>query len=291
MKSITELFDSQVKISSLHHSLFKEHKIQLDILRLDTLHENISGNKWFKLKYNLQAAFEQKATGILSFGGAHSNHLHALAYSGKLLDLPTIGIIRGEEVENPTLTDCKNWGMQLKFISRENYREKASPNFLQVLTGAYPNYYIIPEGGDNELGRKGCEEILDEKTVAYNYITCSIGTATTYCGLVNSAHNTQKLLGFSALKGNTSLRQSIEQHTSYSNWEYIDDYHFGGFARRNQALYDFTNWFQLEFDIALDYVYTAKMFYGILDLIQQNKFALGSRILAIHTGGLQGNRA
>ncbi|MBK7762559.1 MAG: 1-aminocyclopropane-1-carboxylate deaminase/D-cysteine desulfhydrase [Bacteroidetes bacterium] len=266
-------------------------KVQIDILRLDAMHPEISGNKWFKLKYNLQAAYERGAKSLLSFGGAYSNHLHALAFAGFKTKLKTIGIIRGEEVVNPTLQDCIVWGMDLHFISREKYRHKTEVSFLEEIQSKFPHAYIIPEGANNEAGLLGCNEILQGIPLAnYQYIAASVGTATTLCGLINASLGSNEVLGFLAMKQGLYLEEEIKQRTTKTNWRLIDDYHFGGFGKSNAELFTFMDNFTTKHNIDLDRVYTAKMMYGMYDLIQANRFEHNAKFLVIHTGGLQGNR-
>lgn len=267
-----------------------QHQVQIDILRLDQLHPQISGNKWFKLKYNLDESINLNAKEILSFGGAYSNHLHALAFAGKEYGIKTIGIIRGNEVLNDTLNDCKNWGMELHFISRENYRHKTDEEFLQSIQSEFPNAYIIPEGGNNALGRKGCEEILSGIDLSsYSHICCAIGTGATFSGIINSSIPSNHILGFSSLKNGLYLEDEIRNWTHHTNWFMIHDYHFGGFGKRTNELIQFMNEFNQLFNIDLDIVYTSKMLFGVFDLIVKNYFNTNSKILVIHSGGVQGN--
>ena len=279
-------------ISSIHHPLLCEYGIQLDMLRLDLLHPAISGNKWFKLKYNIEYALEHNFTCLVSFGGAYSNHLHAMAYAGKEAGLKTIGYIRGEEVQNPTLKDCKDWGMELHFISRNDYKNKNENEFLETLQQMHPDAYIIPEGGSNPLGLKGCREIVSiTDTSHYDTFCCAVGTATTFIGLAQSIQAHQSAIGFTAMKNGSYLNDTISPAVNHNRWHLETDYHAGGFGKKNNTLVDFIHSFKLEQNIELDIVYTAKMMTGIFDLIQQHKFQSGTKILAIHTGGLQGNRS
>jgi len=282
------IFDKKVKIDSIDFEIDNGENCTIDILRLDQIHPNISGNKWFKLKYNLQLAAEQGCKQIISFGGAYSNHLHALAYAGKLANLPTLGIVRGEEVINPTLTDCKTWGMDLQFISRAEYKTKTDLKFLQALATRHPRAYIIPEGGDNELGRKGCTEILSAEMISrYDILCCSIGTGTTIKGLSETFKHS--VWGFAPFKNAHSLQQKIGE--SFPNIKYIDDYHFGGFGKVKPALLDYISYFKSKYKIELDQVYTAKLFYGLQSELSKLKNRADKKILVIHTGGLQGNRS
>lgn len=256
------------------------------------IHPFISGNKYRKLKYNIEAAKSQKKSTLLTFGGAYSNHIAAVAYAGKINGLQTIGIIRGEELEskvstNPTLKLAQSCGMQLKFISREDYRNKAKPVFLEGLKSEFDDFYLIPEGGTNPLAVKGCEEILTENDAKFDFICCSVGTGGTISGLINASKKHQKVLGFPALKGDF-LKQDIRKFATQENWELIDKYHFGGYGKIKLELITFINKFKKDFDIPLDPIYTGKMMYGVFDLLDKGFFPKDSKILAIHTGGLQG---
>ena len=285
------LNEKNILISKIKNNLLNEKNISLDILRLDLLHPHISGNKWYKLKYNIEQALLENKQVLLSFGGAYSNHLHALAYAGFLKNIKTIGIIRGEKIENDTLKDCKKWGMDLYFISREEYRLKNEKSFLQKIKQKFSNAYIIPEGGGNVLGAKGCEEILTNvDSKMYEIVCCAVGTGTTLAGIINSSKS-KKVLGFCALKNGEYLKQDIEKFTQKKNWELIHSYHFGGFAKTNSVLMDFIKKFEFEQNFQLDVIYTSKMIFGVLDMIEANIIREGSKILVIHSGGLQGNRS
>ena len=255
-------------------------------------HPFISGNKYRKLKYNILEAEKLDKSILLTFGGAYSNHIAAVAAAGKEFGFKTIGVIRGDELadkisKNPTLTFAKQQGMEFYFISRESYREKTSETFIKGLKSKYGDFYLIPEGGTNNFAVKGCEEILTKADKTFDFICCSVGTGGTISGLINSSHSKQKILGFPALKGDF-LREEISKFANKSNWELIKDYHFGGYAKINTELISFINWFKVTNNIPLDPVYTGKMMFGIYDLMKQGYFPKGSKILAIHTGGLQG---
>lgn len=266
--------------------------VQLDVLREDLNHPLIQGNKFRKLKYNLLAARDQHCDTLLTFGGAFSNHIHATAAAGKEFGLKTMGFIRGEELEfkelNPTLQQAKELGMDLKFLSRNAYRNKENADFLKALKKDFPTAYFLPEGGTNELAVKGCEEIVDERTKEYDVICVPMGTAGTISGIIRAAEIHQKILGFSALKNADFLQNTIRQYTSKTNYEIINAYHFGGYAGFSPELITFVNDFHAEYQIPTEPVYTGKMFFGLMDMIQKGVFSPGLRILAVHTGGLQG---
>jgi 1-aminocyclopropane-1-carboxylate deaminase/D-cysteine desulfhydrase-like pyridoxal-dependent ACC family enzyme len=255
----------------------------------------VSGNKYWKLKYNLKEAKRLKKSTLLTFGGAFSNHIHAVAAAGKLFNLKTIGLIRGEIITplNPTLEFAKANGMELIPMTRQNYRKKNDLDFLNQLQSQFPDAYIIPEGGTNQLAVKGCSEIIEELPNDFDFICCASGTGGTIAGLIIGANNKGKVLGFPALKGNFltgEITNLIKDYNGnqYSNWELIGDYHFGGYGKHKPPLIDFINNFRKEYDIQLEPLYTGKMMFGIFDMIEKGYFPEGSKIVVIHTGGLQG---
>ncbi|MBQ0788445.1 MAG: 1-aminocyclopropane-1-carboxylate deaminase/D-cysteine desulfhydrase [Oceanihabitans sp.] len=255
-------------------------------------HAFVSGNKLSKLKYNIIEAKRQNKITMVTFGGAFSNHIAAVAAVGKEYGFNTVGVIRGEELANkvsgnPTLSFAKQQGMQFQFVSREAFRNKTSKLFMDELKDLFGDFYLIPEGGTNALAVKGCEEIIEEGDEVYDYICCPVGTGGTISGIINASFPHQKILGFPALKGDF-LQEEISKFTNGTNWELITDYHFGGYAKINAALITFINSFKKENDIPLDPVYTGKMLFGIQDLIAKGFFPKHSKILVIHTGGLQG---
>jgi 1-aminocyclopropane-1-carboxylate deaminase len=267
--------------------------ISLFIKRDDLLHPHISGNKFRKLKYNLVAAKAQNKTKLLTFGGAFSNHIVAVAATGKEFGFETVGLIRGEELAtqieaNPSLKFARDCGMELEFISRENYRQKNDPALLLHWQKKYGDFYLLPEGGTNDLAIKGCEEILSAAN-QFDFICCAVGTGGTISGLINSAQPNQKIIGFPALKGDF-LQEDIRNFTHNKNWELCSDYHFGGYGKITPELIRFMNDFNAQHQIPLDPIYTGKMVFGVLDLIQKKYFPEGAKILLIHTGGLQGIR-
>jgi 1-aminocyclopropane-1-carboxylate deaminase len=264
----------------------------LFIKREDLLHPYVSGNKFRKLKYNLiQAKVENHHT-LLTFGGAFSNHILAVAAAGKEQNFKTIGVIRGEELfskidDNPTLQKAKEFGMEFEFVSREEYRTKHELSFIEKLENKFGRFYLIPEGGTNDLAIRGCEEILTEVDKEFDYICCAVGTGGTISGIINSTFAHQKVLGFPALKGDF-LNEDIRKFAKKYNWELITDYHFEGYGKVSELLIDFINDFKKENDVLLDPIYTGKMVFGVIDLIQKDYLPKGSKILLIHTGGLQG---
>lgn len=288
----------KILTSIIKDELLEKKGIELSMLRLDLIHQEISGNKWFKLKLNIEESKKNGSKTILTFGGAYSNHLHATAYICKQNNLDCIGIIRGEKPAylNNTLQDCKNWGMKLEFVSREEYRLKSNIEYLNNLQSLYGPCYIIPEGGNNLLGINGCADIVEYIEDMHNIICLPVGSTATLAGILSKINLEKNVIAFSALKGadylNEELYSSLRQLENYSrNFEINYNYHFGGFAKYNNELIDFIKLFRNSQKIELDFIYTAKMMYGIYDLIKNNYFKTGSKIIAIHTGGLQGNRS
>lgn len=266
--------------------------VQLTVKRLDIIHPQISGNKFYKLKYNLLEAKQQNLNQVLTFGGAYSNHIAATAYAAHYFGFQSIGIIRGEELVkqalNSTLQTAQDFGMQLHFVSRAEYRLRHELEYLQQLKQRYPNTWIIPEGGTNQLAIQGTKEILSaDDRENYDVICCAVGTGGTIAGIIESSSAQQHILGFSALKGDF-LKYDIQQWTNKTNWSLTDEYCCGGYAKTNSELLQFMQQFEQQYAVPLEQVYTAKMMMGLFDLIQQGNFPVNTRILAIHTGGLQG---
>lgn len=277
--------------------VLEQKGIELFIKREDLLHPYISGNKYRKLKYNIQEAQNQNKQCLVTFGGAYSNHILATAAAGKEYGFKTVGVIRGEELgcdlektllQNPTLNQAHCFGMEFKFISRQQYQQKKEQEFLVNLEDEFPNSYFIPEGGTNELAIKGCEEILTSKDDGFTHIACAMGTGGTVTGVINSSKINQQILVFPALKGSWIKDEINSLKPNKQNWEIILEYHFKGYGKVSDELITFINKFKQKTNIPLDPIYTGKMLFGILDLVEKNKFKQGSKILAIHTGGLQG---
>lgn len=260
--------------------------IELHILRLDKIHSIVSGNKYFKLKYNIETALIQQQKQIITFGGAFSNHIAATAYAAAAADLQSIGIIRGEAIINATLDFAKAQGMHLHFVDRASYRQKESVDFLEQLRKQYGTFYLIPEGGTNNLAIKGTGEILDLIPSTYKQIACCVGTGGTISGLIKNTQAHQVLLGFSALKGDW-VNDEVKNWTNQTNWSINTDYHFGGYAKWKPDLIKFINDFKKQTQIPLDPVYTGKMMFGIIDLIEKGECS-PDNLLIIHSGGLQG---
>lgn len=280
--------------------------VELWIKREDLIHHKVSGNKWRKLKYYIEDFKKSDKTTILSFGGAFSNHLVALASVGMLLNIATKAIVRGEEVDNDSLQFCESLGMQILRVSREEYALRNEIDYLKKTQLKFSDSYIIPEGGKGKYGILGCTEILEEiDSTFFDYICCSGGTGTTFTGLLYSGYNTSFVV-YPALKGGRFLAQDIKDEIEENRSFFLtkelgkdidaarfllqEDYHFGGFGKVNSQLIDFMNSFYQDHDIPLDPVYTGKMFFGICKDIKNGFYKKGSKILAIHTGGLQGIR-
>lgn len=281
------------RIQQIHFSEIKDKGVSLFIKREDELHPVVSGNKYRKLAYNLEEAKRQNKKTLLTFGGAYSNHLVATAAAGFDFGFSTIGIVRGDELKNAvskndTLQTALNYKMELHFVSREVYRQKASPSFIEELHQKYGDFYLVPEGGTNTLAVKGCEQILTSNDAVFDVICSAVGTGGTISGIINSLNKHQKAIGFPALKGDF-LQKEVKKYTiPHKNWSLYTNYNFGGYAKVSGELITFINQFKSETQIPLDPVYTGKMMFGIVDMIKKGIFAKGTKILAIHTGGLQG---
>ena len=260
---------------------------QLYLKRDDELHPLVSGNKWRKLKYNLAEARRLGHHTLLTYGGAYSNHIYALAAAGREYGFSTIGIIRGEdhrERDTPTLAFARQQGMHLHFITRHQYRNLGDVAFQQDLQHRFGLFYALPEGGTNELAVKGTAEIIPEiiqqSQWVPDYVCCAVGTGGTLEGLARSVTAATKVLGFAALKGFTP--------PDSAHSEVLTDYHFGGYAKTTPLLLDFIRNFEQRTGVRIEQVYTGKMLYGIYDLGKKGFFRPGSSVVAIHTGGLQG---
>ena len=273
-----------------------EMQVGVDVLRLDRVHPVISGNKWFKLKYYLQEAIYKDQHTLLTFGGAYSNHIVALACAANHSGLSSIGVIRGEENENvsPTLDAAKAYGMKLHFITRANYKKKESDEIIRLLRDLFGDFYLVPEGGAGEAGIKGSETILQlVEPTKYTHIIAAIGTGTMYTGIANAALPAQEIIGIPVLKGITATLNNITAQLSNpamaANCRFFTSFHFGGYAKKNAMLLDFMNRLYSETAIPTDFVYTGKLFFALNQLLEENYFKPGSKVLVIHSGGLQGN--
>ena len=281
----------EIKTDEISLSILEDKKVRLFIKRIDLVHPNISGNKWYKLKYNILKVKEDNFDSLLTFGGAYSNHIVATSFAAKENNISSIGVIRGEPVLplNPSLSIAKRNGMKFRYIDRSVYRAKHDSILINSLREEFGNFYLLPEGGTNKLALRGVEEIIEEKD-DHDYICCSVGTGCTISGVVNSSLISQKVLGFPAINASDLLIQDITLLSNKNNWRLIKDYVFGGYAKLNNDLISFIYNFYDNQHIALDGVYTAKMVFGIIDLVKKDYFPPNSSVLAIHTGGVQGNK-
>ena len=276
--------DKKQIVVELLSPLLLSKGVRLLVQREDMNDVDCMGNKWWKLRFNLIEAVRQNQRTILTFGGAFSNHIAATASACNNLGLKSIGIIRGDFTDklNPTLIKAKNEGMQLQFVDRETYRNKSNVDWKSI----YGDCYLIPEGGTNKLAVKSCEEMVSFKE--FDIVCVPVGTGGTLSGVIRSLKPSQVAIGFSSLKGGEFLNDEVKKYVNTSNWSIQSDYHFGGYAKVSQELVTFMNEFKRDFSIQLEPVYTAKMFYSIFDMIENNNFHPNSTILAVHTGGLQG---
>jgi 1-aminocyclopropane-1-carboxylate deaminase/D-cysteine desulfhydrase-like pyridoxal-dependent ACC family enzyme len=298
---------SEIKLISIMQSLLlesitvdeidlpaiKQKNIRISVLRLDKIHPVISGNKWFKLKYYLEDAKDQRKKHIVTFGGAYSNHIIATAAAGKLFGFRTTGIIRGEKPEklSHTLLLAKEYDMELFFIGRERYRNKKIPEEIQKSTG---NTYLINEGGYGQLGVKGAAEILDHCTKEnFSHIACAVGTSTMMAGLIKASLPHQETVGVAVVNDEAGLNEGLfdllSPEEKKKKFQLMTDDHFGGYAKHKTELISFMNEFYKATSIPTDFVYTGKLFFGILNMIRNGLLPKGSNILIIHSGGLQGN--
>jgi 1-aminocyclopropane-1-carboxylate deaminase len=292
-------FDTtKADIEELADGLFLQQQVQVSVLRLDKIHPVVSGNKLFKLYYFLQEAIRSGHQTIISFGGAYSNHLAATAFACKSLDLKCIGIVRGERptLLSPTLQQCMDDGMQLKFISRQEYDEKENAAFISLLQNEFGEFTLVPEGGYHPLGAKGAALIMDLFNPAdYTHICTATGTATTLAGLLLGSEAGSNIIGVPVLKGMTDTHERIKQLANGEplpgKLQVLPDHHFGGYAKKTEELIQFMNDCWKQYQLPLDFVYTAKMFFAVKASIKNNYFPKGSKILCLHTGGLQGNKS
>ncbi|MGB5445721.1 MAG: pyridoxal-phosphate dependent enzyme [Psychromonas sp.] len=303
-------------LQSLKHPLLDSQQLRLSVKRDDLLHPQISGNKWRKLKYNLLEARKQQVDHIISFGGAYSNHLHALAAAGYHFGFNTTAIIRGESsyADNPTLKQCSAWGMQLQFVTRLEYKKRADPVYLQSLQRLYPNARIVPEGGSSLLAIPGVmetvQEIVQQAAHPVDHIVTATGSGGTLAGIVAGVRHYQpntKVTGIAVLKNAHYLNQEIaslltdtqlsqpqkplladSDSNQQQEWILQTEFHHGGYAKVPVKLLDFCEQFMQQTGIPVEPIYTGKMFYGLFQLIEQGYFDKGQHIVALHTGGLQG---
>ena len=281
----------KIKYNTISSNLLVEKEVTILIKRIDLNHNYISGNKLYKLKNNITEAKKKGYKKILTFGGAYSNHIVATAYLGKKEGFNTIGIIRGEKnlPLNASLQNAYDNEMNLKYINRRDYRLKDTDSFINKLKCEFGNFYLIPEGGTNFLGVKGASEILSNDN-NYNYVCCPVGTGGTIAGIINSSNINQIILGFSALKNTIDVKRNIKLYTKKKNWKLFSRYSCGGYAKISKKLIKFINEFNINYGVPLDVIYTGKMMMGLFDMVERDFFKPKSKILVVHTGGLQGNK-
>lgn len=269
-----------------------EKGVHIWLKRDDLIHPEVPGNKWRKLKYNLAEADKQKHDTLLTFGGAYSNHIRATAAMGRYRGLSTIGVIRGEQhlPLNPSLAYAVNQGMQLRYMDRSTYRRKSDTDVIADLRQEFGPFYLLPEGGTNELAVYGCAEIPAEIEMDFDVICCPCGTGGTLAGIAGGLESEQRAIGFSALKGGEFLAKDVAGlqlrafGASSDNWEIEYDFHFGGFAKKTSRLDAFIAEFSRRNGFTLEWVYVAKMMYGIYELAERGDFCPGTRIIAVITG-------
>ncbi len=287
-------------LQSLHDPLFEKKQLNVFVLRDDLIHPFIQGNKWRKLKYNIEECCKEKKEWMVTFGGAYSNHIAATACAGKEFGIKTIGIIRGNELDektNPVLRFANECGMKLIFVSREEYKtirssdspgeliERISPLQRRGVRGEA--IFILPEGGSNSLAVKGCEEIIGDVPIDFDYICCACGTGATFAGIINGINSNQKAIGVAVLKGGEFLLDDVKKYSGEkTNFQLFHDYHFGGYAKSTGELAGFCKSFIERTSIPVEPVYTGKLFFGIYDLIRKDFFQPGKTIVIVHTGGV-----
>ncbi len=285
------------RIDKVDHPIFKKHDLQVYIKRDDLIHPIISGNKWRKLKGNIAHAQAIHATGILSFGGAYSNHIHALAYACHQQGLPVVGIIRGEPhyQNNFTLSWARYWGMKLVFVDRKTYRCRDEVSFLDELAKRYPNYFIIPEGGTNEYALSGVAEVITELNLQgeFDTLMVPVGSAGTLSGLISADENQHNILGVAVLKDSNYLLENINRllgssAARFDKWQLLEEFHRGGYAKFTSDDLEQLRHFISTTGIPLEPVYSGKMVLALLDLASKGYFDKHHKILLLHTGGIQG---
>lgn len=293
-RSTTPVIDLRLPspVEELYDDLLARHGISLYLKRDDLIHPEIPGNKWRKLKHNLSAARDLGHNTLLTFGGAYSNYIRATAAAGYYFGFSTIGVIRGEEHAplNPSLAYAAGRGMRLTYLDRAAYRQKDSAEIIRALNERFGEFYLLPEGGSNELAARGCAEIPREIDVAFDVICCPCGTGGTLAGIAAGLRPGQRAIGFSALKGGQFLAAEVDElqrrafGANSGNWTIEYGFHCGGFAKKPPELQAFIDAFKRRHGLVLDWVYVAKMMYGIFTLIRTGALEPGTRVVAVITG-------
>jgi 1-aminocyclopropane-1-carboxylate deaminase len=277
-------------VQQIKNNLFNDKGLKVFIKRDDLIHPIISGNKWRKLKYILKQAQSQNKIHLVTFGGAYSNHLLATAAAAAKFGFKATGIVRGEQVNNDTLFLCRLHGMNLLFTDRDSYKDK--PALFEKHFADDPEAFFIDEGGASTEGAKGCSELVDELTETYNHIFCACGTGTTAAGIINGIKQRGLTTQFNTVpvfKNGSFIKNEIDRFLN-TPFEYHlhTDYHFGGYGKADKSLIEFIKQFVAQTGILIEPVYTGKMLYAIYDLAAKNYFNPGSKVLAIHSGGIWG---
>jgi 1-aminocyclopropane-1-carboxylate deaminase len=292
---------AETPIQEIFWEPFEKAGVRVLIKREDLNNETVSGNKWWKLKYNLEFARSKNFARVLTFGGAYSNHIYSTSAAAKQAGLEGIGIIRGEELSsttNPTLSFAREQGMILNFVTREDYRQKNNPEFLKNLEKQFGKFYLIPEGGTNLLAVKGCVEFTSEKLagIQFDKLFVAVGTGGTIAGLICGFRGAKEIVGVSVLKDGDFLKNEIKNlivesaGECYGNWSLLTSYHHGGYAKVTNELLKFIDEMKTQ-NLPLEPVYTAKLMWAITQEIEDGRIARGSTVLALHTGGLQNKTA
>ena len=293
--NVKTIFEKPV-LQEINYPKWRDKNLAICVLREDLVHPFISGNKWRKLKYNIDDFYSSGKKYLLTFGGAYSNHLIATAAFAFENKINAIGIVRGEIVENDYMNFVRKNEMKLHFISREDYRNKTSQEFITGLLNKLVNHniiddanevFILPEGGSNAFAVKGTREIMNDIPETCNYIACACGTGATIAGISKNLLPHQNVIGVAVLKANGYFEKEITRlNGDLKKIILNNDHHFGGYAKKNKSLLYFCNDFTLKTKIPLEPVYTGKLFYAIDDLIKKDYFKKGDKVTLIHTGGI-----
>lgn len=280
------MLQTETPIQKINAQFFVKAGVHVFMKRDDLIHPFISGNKWRKLKYNILSFKKGEKACIITFGGAYSNHLIATAAACAMNGIPSVGIVRGDEL-NPTsnfvLRLCEEYGMRLEFVSRSHYKEKSEliKNYYQL------NGHVIPEGGANDEGRRGCGEILSNYD-RFDHVVVPVGTATTMTGLIQGSKGVSHIHGIAALVNALYLEDEVRRHTKLNNWTLHKDYSYGGFGSLSAQQIEFNKTFTTETGILLDPIYTGKMMRALVELVKNGVIQKGQKVLCVHTGGFTG---